>query len=297
MEQTQGIAVGQARPLDRPPSRPAPREAARRGRVARSLPVRPPSAEAVLRVLRRLIVPVALLVLWQVVVERGVYSRAQLPAPLDVWRAAQQLESIDQLGIHLRISIERVAWGFAWGGLVAIALGLLVGLSRWAEELLSPTLQAIRAIPSLAWVPLFVLWMGIDERPKITLIAVGAFFPIYTNLVGGIRQTDRKLVEAATAYGMRGLTLAREVLLPAALPSLFTGLRLGLAQAWLFLVAAELIGASSGLGFLLLDGQNSGRADIIVLSIILLALLGKGTDSLLQLVERRLLRWTDTYRG
>jgi sulfonate transport system permease protein len=256
-----------------------------------------PSGAAVVRVARRLIVPIALLVLWHVIVERGVYSRAQLPAPLDVWRAGRQLESIDQLGIHLRVSIERVAWGFAWGGLFAIGLGLLVGLSRWAEEMLSPTLQAIRAIPSLAWVPLFVLWMGIDERPKITLIAVGAFFPIYTNLFDGIRQTDRKLVEAATAYGMRGFTLAREVLLPAALPSLFTGLRLGLAQAWLFLVAAELIGASRGLGFLLVDGQNSGRADIIVMSIIFLALIGKGTDSLLQLVERRLLRWTDTYRG
>jgi sulfonate transport system permease protein len=249
-----------------------------------------------LRALGKLIVPAALLALWQAVVELGVYSRGQLPAPLDVVAAARQLAAIDQLAIHFQVSAERVFWGFAIGSGVALALGLLVGLSRLAEELLAPTLQAIRAIPSLAWVPLFVLWMGIDERPKITLVAVGVFFPVYTNLVAGIRQIDRKLIEAAAAYGLRGFTLAREVMLPASLPGLLTGLRLGLAQGWLFLVAAELIGASRGLGFLLIDGQNTGRADIIVMSIVSLALVGKASDALLQVLERRLLRWADAYR-
>jgi sulfonate transport system permease protein len=250
-----------------------------------------------IRFARALIVPLLLLGLWQYLVEAKVYRRSQLPAPLDVYRAAEQLWRIDELWIHVQVSAERVAQGFLIGGGIAIALGLLIGLSRLADELLSPTINAIRAIPSLAWVPLFVLWMGIGEQPKITLIAVGAFFPIFANLVSGIRQIDRKLVEAATAYGFRRLALAREVLLPASLPSLFTGLRLGLAQAWLFLVAAELIGASRGLGFLLTDGQNTGRADIIVLSIVLLALLGKGTDVLLGLVERRALRWSDAWHA
>ena len=248
------------------------------------------------RSLRALIVPALLLALWQYLVEAEVYRRSQLPAPLDVWRAAQQLAGIDQLWIHIQVSAERVAQGFLVGALIAVGIGLIVGLSRLADSLLSPTIDAIRAIPSLAWVPLFVLWMGIGEPPKITLIAVGVFFPVYTNLVSAIRQIDRKLIEAATAYGYRRFALAREVLLPAALPSLFTGLRLGLAQGWLFLVAAELIGASTGLGFLLVDGQNSGRADIIVMSIILLAMIGKLTDLLLQAVEHRLLRWSDTVR-
>jgi sulfonate transport system permease protein len=163
--------------------------------------------------------------------------------------------------------------------------------------MVGPTLQAIRAVPSLAWVPLLILWMGIGEEPKITLVAIGAFFPIYTNLVAGIRQIDRKLVEVGRAYGMRGLALVRGVMLPASLPSLFTGLRLGLAQAWLFLVAAELIASSRGLGFLLTDSANTSRVDITVLSIILLALLGKTTDWLLQIVERRILRWSDTFQG
>jgi sulfonate transport system permease protein len=257
-----------------------------------SLTLRKPS----LRSLRGIIVPILLLILWQYLVEAGVYRRSQLPAPLDVYRAARQLAEIDQLWIHIQISLQRVFEGFLWGAAIAIGLGLLVGLSRLAEDLLSPTIQAIRTIPSLAWVPLFVLWMGIGEQPKIVLIALGAFFPIYTNLVSGIRQIDRKLIEAASAYGYRRLSLAWEVMLPASLPSLFTGLRLGLAQGWLFLVAAELIGASSGLGYLLVDGQNSGRADVIVMSIILLAIAGKVTDTLLQLLERRLLRWTDTVK-
>ncbi|MDQ3513109.1 MAG: ABC transporter permease [Chloroflexota bacterium] len=242
-----------------------------------------------------LIVPVALLVLWQVVTERGVYSRSQLPAPLDVVAAGRQLVENDTLGLHLSASVGRVAWGFAYGALVAIPLALLVGLSRLASTMLSPTIQALRAIPSLAWVPLLILWLGIDEAPKITLVAIGVFFPVYTNLVGGIGQIDRKLIEAGHAYGLRGFALAREVLLPASLPSLLTGLRLGLAQGWLFLVAAELIAASRGLGFLLVDGQNTGRADIIVLSIVLLALLGQATDWLVQRASRRWLRWADVY--
>jgi sulfonate transport system permease protein len=247
------------------------------------------------RVLLKLVVPLLLLGLWQFLVEREVYSRSQLPAPLDVVRAGQQLYQTDNLWPHFQASIERVFKGFLLGSTIAILLGTLVGLSRTADEMLSPTVNAIRAIPSLAWVPLLILWMGIQEQPKITLIAIGVFFPVFANLVSGIHQVDRKLVEAAHAYGLRGFSFAWQVMIPASLPSLFTGLRLGLAQGWLFLVAAELTGAFAGFGFLLVDAQNSGRADIIVFSIICLALLGKTTDWLLSLLERRCLRWSDTY--
>ncbi|MEA2513267.1 MAG: sulfonate transport system permease protein [Thermomicrobiales bacterium] len=248
-----------------------------------------------LRSLRKLIVPAALLLLWQVLAWQGVYSKSQLPPPVSVLKAAQQLWQADELTIHFQASLTRVGQGFVLGSLIAVGIGLAVGLFRWVDELLSPTIQAVRAIPSLAWVPLLILWMGIDERPKITLVAIGVFFPVYTNLVSGIRQIDRKLIEAASAYGYRRLSLAWEVMLPAALPSLFTGLRLGLAQGWLFLVAAELIAASRGLGFLLIDSQNTGRSDIIVMSILFLAVLGKASDWVLQVLERRLLRWSDTY--
>jgi sulfonate transport system permease protein len=246
---------------------------------------------------RKLVVPLLLLLLWQLVVELGIYSRGQLPAPVDVVAAVRELHERDKLFLNIGVSAQRVAFGFAWGAAIALVFGLAVGVSRSFEDLVSPTLQAIRAVPSLAWVPLLILWLGIGEEPKITLVAIGAFFPIYTNLVAGIRQIDRKLVEVGRAYGLRGLALVRGIMLPASLPSLFTGLRLGLAQAWLFLVAAELIASSRGLGFLLTDSANTSRVDITVLSIILLALLGKTTDWLLQIVERRILRWSDTFQG
>jgi sulfonate transport system permease protein len=248
-------------------------------------------------VVRALIVPLLILVLWQLAVNQGVYSRSQLPPPLDVIAAGRELQDIGLLVPNVRASVERVGIGWGVGSVVAIILGLAVGFSRPIEGLLGPTLNALRAVPSLAWVPLFVLWMGIGEAPKLTLIALGAFFPVYTNLVSGVRQIDRKLIEVGRAYGLRGWDLTREILLPAAFPSLATGLRMGLAQAWLFLVAAELIAASRGLGFLLIDGQNNGRADIILLSITLLAVIGQGTDWLLARGERRLLRWSDTFRG
>lgn len=247
--------------------------------------------------LRALVLPLLILVVWQFAVNQELYSRSQLPAPLDVIAAGQELQSIGILIPNIMASVQRVAIGWGIGALVAIILGLAVGFSRPVESFLEPTMQALRAIPSLAWVPLFVLWLGIGETPKILLIALGAFFPVYTNLVSGVRQIDRKLVEVGRAYGLRGWSLTQEILLPAALPSLLTGLRLGLAQAWLFLVAAELIAASRGLGFLLVDGSNTGRADIILMSIMLLALIGKGTDFLIARGERRLLRWSDTFRG
>jgi sulfonate transport system permease protein len=249
------------------------------------------------RWLSGLVVPVALLALWQWLVNREVYTRSQLPAPKDVWLAGRQLWEADLLLDHIAVSAERVALGFAWGAGIAILVGLAVGLSPLVDALLRPTIDAFRAIPSLAWVPLLILWLGIGDQPKITLVAIGVFFPVFTALVGGIQQIDRKLVEVGQAYGLRGPALAWNILLPAATPTLLTGLRIGLAQGWLFLVAAELIGASKGLGFLLTDGQNTGRADIIVLSIVLLALLGKGTDILLGLLQRRVLRWSDAWQA
>ncbi len=243
------------------------------------------------------VLPLLLLALWQTVVTVGIFDRSQLPAPLDVVSALREMINRNALHIHIGASLLRVLQGFAVGSTVALLLGLAVGLSREVESFVAPTLQAIRAVPSLAWVPLLILWMGIDEAPKITLVAIGAFFPVYTNLVAGIRGIDRKLIEVGRAYGLRTHEMIRHILLPAALPSLSTGLRIGLAQGWLFLVAAELIAASRGLGFLLIDSQNTGRSDIIVLSIVLLALLGKTSDWLLQRLERRLLRWQDAFKG
>ena len=234
-----------------------------------------------------LVVPALLLAVWQISTAAGVFSPVQLPSPAAVYTAAADLVSRGQLGIHVAISTQRVLIGFAIGGLLGLALGALLGLSRLADTLLGPAIGALRAVPSLAWVPLLILWLKIGEDSKITLIAIGAFFPVFTTVSLALRHVDRNLVEAARAFGFNGMKLLTTVQLPAVVPAVFSGLRLALAQSWLFLVAAELIASSMGLGFLLTDSQNNGRTDRLLLSIILLALIGKTTDALLGLAEKK----------
>ncbi len=158
------------------------------------------------------------------------------------------------------------------------------------RRLLAPTVAAFRTVPSLAWVPLLLLWFGIDETPKILLVAIGGFFPIYTTTASALSHVDAQLVEVGRAYGRHGASLLATVMLPAAAPELVNGLRLGLANAWLFVVAAELIASSKGLGFLLIDSQNTGRTDVMLVAIIVLAGLGKLSDTVLGAVERRMVR-------
>jgi sulfonate transport system permease protein len=216
----------------------------------------------------------------------GVFTAVQLPSPTAVYTAAIDLLDRGQLGLHIAISTQRVLIGFAIGALLGLALGALLGLSRLADILLGPAIGALRAVPSLAWVPLLILWLKIGEDSKITLIAIGAFFPVFTTVSLALRHVDRNLVEAARAFGLNGLKLLRTVQLPAVVPAVFSGLRLALAQAWLFLVAAELIASSMGLGFLLIDSQNNGRTDRLLLAIVLLAVIGKLTDAFLGLAEK-----------
>ncbi|MEQ3554335.1 ABC transporter permease [Pseudonocardia nematodicida] len=240
-----------------------------------------------------LVLPVLLVVGWHLLAASGRFSPAQLPAPLDVAAALGELAGRGELWQHIAISMQRVLLGFAAGAGAGLVLGGLVGLSVQVRAFLAPTVQAIRAVPSLAWVPLLLLWLGIGETPKITLVAIGVFFPVYTTIAAALEHVDPKLVEVGRAYGRSGLRLFLQVQLPAIAPPALSGLRLGLAQGWLFLVAAELIASSIGLGFLLIDSQNTGRTDILLLAIVLLALLGKLTDAVLGVGERALLRrWT-----
>jgi sulfonate transport system permease protein len=241
--------------------------------------------------------PIAVLALAEAAVRFGWIAPNLLPAPSDVAAALAQMLRDGQLTQHVLASTLRVAGGFALGAVLAVLFGALVGLSGLAAAVLTPSFQALRAIPSLAWVPLLLLWLGIDEASKIALIAIGAFFPVYMGVSSGFRDVDRKLVEVARLRGLGRVALARRVLLPAALPALLTGLRNGLSLAWMFMVAAELIAASRGLGYLLTDGRETGRADLVMAAIVLLALLGKLTDSLMAAVEQRALHWRDSFGG
>lgn len=210
-----------------------------------------------------------------------------LDAAIGLWRRGLLQQDIIATTI-------RVLEGFVLGSIAAVALGVVTGLSRRAETALEPTLQALRTVPTLAWAPLLLLWLGIDEPPKVTLVAIGAFFPVYVNLVAGITGVDRKLVEVARVFDLGRWEIARRVVLPAALPELLTGLRLGATQAWLFVVVAEFFGGSSGLGFRLTDSQQSTRVDFMFVAIVALAVLGKLTDMGIRAIERRVLRWRDT---
>src|SRR5690625_1050333 len=235
-------------------------------------------------------IPVALLALWHFATTTGLVPSYQLSTPAAVWEALIDLHQRGELLGYIAISTQRVVLGFTFGAAAGLALGAVVGLSPLSRSFLAPTIGALRAVPSLAWVPLLILWLKIGEESKITLIAIGAFFPVYTTFASALRHVDRQLIEVGRTYGLKGLSLLRSIYLPAATPPLISGLRLALAQAWLFLVAAELIASSVGLGFLLTDSQNNGRVDRLLLAIVLLALLGKATDSLVGLGEKRVLR-------
>ena len=239
------------------------------------------------------LLPIALLIFWQVLSTSGAIPAYQLPTPTSVFLAAIDLAQRGLLFTDIAISTQRVLLGFAFGASAGLIVGAIIGLSRWAGLLISPTLGAFRAVPSLAWVPLLILYLGINEDSKVLLITIGAFFPVYTTVSGALKHVDRQLVEVGRAYGLKRLGLLLTVQLPAIVPTVVSGLRLALAQSWLFLVAAELIASSVGLGFLLKDSQDNGRLDRLFLAIILLAVLGKLTDAIIGLLEKFLLkRWT-----
>lgn len=244
-------------------------------------------------VLRGLLLPVLLLVFLEVAAGSGLVEARLLPPPSEIVATLLQLAQ-DDLWVHIGTSLARVGVGFFIGATLGLVAAVLVGLSRTFEELIDPTFQALRNIPSLAWVPLLLLWFGIDETPKIIMIALGAFFPVYLNVVSGIQNVDRKLIEVGEIHGLNKFELALRILLPISLPSVFTGLRTALGLAWMFLVAAELIAASKGLGYLLSDGRETSRPDIVIAAIFLIAVLGKLSDSVLATVEARSLSWRDT---
>ncbi len=241
-----------------------------------------------------LAVPLVLLAAWQTLSLLGVFQPTLVPPPAEVLREVGLLVDDGTLVEHIAVTGGRVGFGFFWGVLAATVLGVLTGQSRLARALLDPTLQALKAVPSLAWVPLFILWFGIFETSKVTLIAVGVFFPVYLNLMTAIRQTDRRLVEVARINGLSTWRTVRYVLLPGTLPAYVTGLRGGLALGWMFVIAAELMGASEGLGFLMVDGQMTGRPALIIASLILFAIAGKISDRLLAAAAAPWLGWQDS---
>jgi len=240
-----------------------------------------------------LVLPVGMALFWEIAVHMGLSNGRLVPPPSVIFNTFADLGRTGELQQHAAATLWRVGWGFAFGVAGGTIVGAIAGYSGLMYRLVDPTLQGLRAVPSIAWVPLFILWFGIFEASKIILIAVGVFFPVYLGVMGAVLSVDRKIVEVGRAFRLSGFAMIRRILLPAVLPAYVLALRAGLGLGWMFVLAAEFLGASSGLGFLLIDGQQLGKTAQIVAAIVAFAILGKLSDWLIVLMSAPFLRWED----
>jgi sulfonate transport system permease protein len=242
------------------------------------------------------LVPLALVVVWQLSTTLGWLSTRVLPAPLSVVDAAWKLAESGELWTHVRISAGRALLGLAIGGGLGLVLGLLTGSVRWLETLLDSTIQMVRNIPALALIPLVILWFGIEESAKLFLISVAVFFPIYINTFHGIRNVDPGLIEMGRTYGLSRWGLYRQIILPGAMSSILVGLRFSLGLMWVILIVAETISAQAGIGYLTMNAREFLQTDVVLVGILLYAALGKLADVFAKGLEKYWLRWHPGYQ-
>jgi sulfonate transport system permease protein len=252
------------------------------------------------RAMRRLISPIIVLLLWQLAASSGAISAQKLPPPTEVWNTALSLitttsPAYGSLPDNMLVSLERVAIGFACGATVAVVLAVLAGLSRFGENAVDPLLQMLRTLPLFGLIPVFIVWFGIGEMPKILLIALGASIPLYLNTFSGIRNVDAKLAELGQVLHLRRRELLSQIVLPGALPQTLVGLRQSLGVAWLALVVAEQFNANAGLGFMISQATQFDRNDVIFVALLVYCILGLLTDALVRLFERRALSWRRSF--
>ena len=242
-----------------------------------------------------LLLPLTVALAWELVVWTGLSNGRLVPPPTRVFATIAELVRSGELIRHISATLTRVGAGFGFGVAAGTLLGAICGYWGLARRLLDPTVQALRAIPSIAWVPLFILWLGIFETSKVALIAAGVFFPVYLGVMGAVLSVDRKIVEVGRTFRLSGPAMIRHILLPAVLPAYVVALRTGLGLGWMFVVAAEFMGASEGLGYLLIDGQQLGKPAQIVAAIVIFAVIGKATDWILERATVPFLRWQDNF--
>jgi sulfonate transport system permease protein len=261
-------------------------------RTARPSRIRVPRTAGLLR----LVSPLVLLLLWQAASSSGLLSERLIAAPVKIARTAVDLTRAGTLPDAIAVSLQRVVEGFAIGAVAAIVLALAAGLSRLGENAIDPPMQMLRALPFYGLIPLFILWFGIGETPKVALVALGVAFPLYLNTFAGIRGVDGRLVEAGRTLRLSRTALIRHVILPGALPQTLVGLRQSLGVAWLALIVAEQVNADSGLGWMINDAREFMRTDVIVVGLIVYSALGLLTDALVRLIERRALAWRQAFQ-
>jgi sulfonate transport system permease protein len=244
----------------------------------------------------RAISPLAAIVLWQVLSSTGLLPEHLLSGPVQIAKAGWTITANGELPQALLVSLRRVVIGALLGGIAGVGLGLICGLKRWGENLLDPLIQMLRTLPHLALLPLFILWFGIGEMPKVLLVALGVALPLYLNTFAGIRSTDARLLEVADVVGLSGRDRIRHVVLPSALPNVLVGLRQSLGIAWLSLIVGEQVNASSGLGRIINDAREFLQTDVVVVGLVVYAVLGLLTDAAVRLLERKALSWRQSFR-
>jgi sulfonate transport system permease protein len=241
--------------------------------------------------------PVAIVALWEALCRANLIRVIALPAPSTVAVTLWGLCASGQLFVHIGASLLRVLEGFAGAAVLGLVLGVAVGISATFARITDLIIQILRPIPPIAWIPLAILWFGIGEMSKVYIIFLGAFFPIIIGVIEGIRQTDNRYVEVAAVLEASRWKLVRKVVLPGSLPTIITGLRIGLGNAWVCLVAAELIAAERGVGYIIVDGREMSRPDLVIAGMISIGIVGKLMDVALKRLERTLVPWRTQYGG
>ena len=248
-------------------------------------------------VIRGLLLPIFILISWQLLSSLGILPAQLFSSPLLIFTSFIELVQSGELITHLQISLTRALLGFGLGGLLGLLVGIIVGMNKSSEEYLNPTIQMLRTIPLLVITPLFIMWFGFGELSKVLLIALGTFFPLYLQTFLGLRNVDQKLYEVAQILEFNRREKITKLMIPAALPNILLGIRLSLSAAWMCLVVAELLGADKGVGFMIQDARSFMQTDIVFVGIIIFALAGKISDSLVRFLENKLLKWQDSFKA
>lgn len=242
-------------------------------------------------IINYILLPVFIIALWETVTRLHLFPAVILP-PIEMVAKSfiEQLKSGQLIG-DISISIQRVLIGYLIAVVLAVALGISMGISPKVNKFFSLTFASIRQIPMIAWMPLIILWAGIDEASKIIIIVIGAFFPILLNTINGIMQTPKGLIEVGRMFMLSNWALLRKVYFPAALPSIFVGLRLGLGISWMVVVAAEIVAASSGIGYRINDARSLMRPEVVIVGMIVIAVVGVAMDQVLSRVLKKITPW------
>jgi len=252
---------------------------------------------AIKNIVLTLLIPVVLVIMWEVLSRKGIIRPSILPAPSTIGLTLLDMLKSGELFRHLGVSILRVFQGYILGASLGIIIGFLMGLFKPVEKAFSLITGLLRPIPIVAWVPVLILWMGIDESSKITVIAIGSFWPTLLNVIHGIKNTDKKYLEVAEILGKNKFTVLTKVVLPSALPSIFTGLRLAIGIAWMSVIAAELIAAASGIGYLIMYAREISQPDVMLVGVLSIGITGLLIDVLIRKIEARLLGWNINILG